>query len=158
MSLRLWDFACECGKRYDSYPCDGAKIPKTIKCECGKRAGWAMGGKHNHIHRTISTLYGRGVVDPQTGVDYESYEHKQQVLREQGKTEGDVERFDDIMSEDPSDFQDTGPRSADLDYVDADTDEEAQQKIMEKLQTDPRLDRRRTGDARTQFVDEGIPI
>ena len=156
MSVRLWDFQCDdCGKRHDRYPYTSEHVPETIECECGGKASWAS-GEQNHIHNTISSLYGRGI-DPQYGCVVESYEHKKRLLREQGMVEGDgPERIDDIMNSGPS-----GPpeeRNPDLEYVEASSDEEALELINRKLQSDPRVDRKRTGDVRTQMLDSGYEL
>ena len=97
MNIRLWDFGCKCGKTYRGTPVTAEKIPKTIKCECGKRAGW-ISSKHNHIHETNSAL-GYGKFDPQFGCVVESYSHKKQLMREMGLMETKHYTLEEIKEE-----------------------------------------------------------
>ena len=83
--MRLWSFEdCECGATHQSIPISAKRIPKTIKCSCGKRKGWAV-KRTNGIHTTHSSLYGR--YEPGLGAFVESYGHKQQLMRELGVDE-----------------------------------------------------------------------
>jgi hypothetical protein len=83
--IRTWSFAtCICGKRHKDEVFAGKRIPKTIKCECGRRVGWAT-KKINGIHATHSGLYGR--YEPGLGVFVESYGHKKELMRELGVEE-----------------------------------------------------------------------
>ena len=78
--MRLWDYqTCKCGQSHQSEPITRTKVPKTIKCDCGRRVGWAM-SRGNHLHTTHSGLYGK--FEPGLGVVVESYEHKQQLMKE----------------------------------------------------------------------------
>lgn len=139
MSLRLWDFAtCECGKSHSDWPIDAPKIPQTIKCECGKRVGWAR-SRGNRLHRSISTLYGRK--DPQTGEVYESYEDKKKKLKARGLEETEVERLDDIENDVAA--QMAKSRQRDPNVLIADSLDE----INERIDTD-RVDRASTGSLR----------
>ena len=85
--IRLWDFeTCpNCGKAHADEPIDAQRVPETLTCECGTKVGWVRQKSTAQIHRSISTLYNRSQADPQTGVDYESYEHKKAVLRARGR-------------------------------------------------------------------------
>lgn len=83
--IRTWDYYC---KHCDTTHKDVVytkTCKKTIKCSCGKRAGWAF-IRRNQIH---STLSGRkyGMFDPQLGVVVEDYAHKKKLLRQHGKEE-----------------------------------------------------------------------
>ena len=80
MSIRLWDFGCECGKVYRDFPCAN-RIYKTIACECGKRAGWISQGI-NGLTGPTSSMYPR--FEPGLGVTVESYGHKQKLMRAMG--------------------------------------------------------------------------
>jgi hypothetical protein len=142
--IRLWDFAtCSCGKRHNDEPIDSPRVPKTIGCECGKRVGWVR-HKRNHIHESVSTLYGRGV-DPQFGCVVEDYGHKQQLLKEKGLVEVGIERVDDIMNDGA---EDTGARNPAVGTLDAETDDGAVQELMDSLYQRPDVDRRHTGNPR----------
>ena len=78
--LRLWSYEdCSCGESHQSIPISAKKIPKTIKCSCGKRMGWAA-KRTNGIHATHSGLYGR--YEPGLGWVVDSYGHKQQLMRD----------------------------------------------------------------------------
>jgi hypothetical protein len=82
--MRLWSFEdCECGAAHSHEPISAPRIPKTIKCACGKRVGWAT-KKPNGVG-THSSLYGR--FEPGLGCVVESYSHKQQLMRELGVDE-----------------------------------------------------------------------
>ena len=147
MSLRLWDYQCDhCGTRHDNHIYTAQRIPKTIKCECGKRAGWA-GFKTNFIHPTLSSLYDLGK-DPQLdGANPQSYDDRKRTLKEQGKVElGPPERIDDIIN----DIEETPEHHTHAPEVGvADSIED----LMKVLQTDPRIDRRHTGAPRDQLLE-----
>jgi len=140
--IRLWDYeTCTCGKSHRNTAYDAAEpVPEFIECECGARVGWAMMKRTAQIHRSLSTLYNRGHADPQTGVDYESYEHKKAVMKAQGREEGEIERIDDIMNEEPPD---TGVRNPDVGVLDAGSDEEAIAELEQKLYRHKDVDRQR---------------
>lgn len=137
MNWRLWDYQCSCGKEYRDWPVNGARVPKTIKCECGKRAGWVRMRK-NQIHRSHSSQYGR--MDPRLGERVDSYEEKKRLLKERGLEETDIERYDDIQ-------QDVINRSKKDDtptnHIVADSLDE----IMDSIKTD-QVDWRHTGNLR----------
>jgi hypothetical protein len=105
--LRRWDFAtCSCGKRHQDEVITRARIPKTIKCECGLRVGWVL-GKTNGIHATTSALYGRW--EPGLGEFVESYSHKKQLMKEQGV----IEASDPVGGSRCHQPSDTSPRPID---------------------------------------------
>jgi|TARA_R110000787_G_scaffold37151_4_gene94626 hypothetical protein len=135
--IRLWSYEdCSCGKAHQSVPITSPKIPKTIKCECGKRIGWGV-TRTNGIHATLSTMnYGR--FDPQFGCVVESYGHKKQLMKELGLIDiGGPEKFDDIEA----DGERMRPGTeADPSIVRADSMEE----IMGLIPED-QIDRKRTG-------------
>jgi hypothetical protein len=93
--IRLWSFeTCACGAAHDHEPITAKRIPKTIKCACGKRVGWAT-MKANGIS---DTPYGR--FDPQFGCVVESYAHKQRLLKQTGMIEvSGPEKMDDILAD-----------------------------------------------------------
>jgi hypothetical protein len=153
MGLRLWSFqTCECGRRHDDEPIDAPRVPETITCECGREVGWARQKRMAQVHRSLSTLYGRGV-DPQTGVAYESYEHKKRVLKEQGREEVGIEREDDIMNDAAPEH---GPRNPNVQTLDAESDEEVKKQLLDKVYQDPRVDRKHSGSPREQFLDSWL--
>ena len=155
MSARFQDYECNsCGKRHDSHLCTGERIPKTIKCTaCGRRCSWAQGNRQGMQGSKDSSLYRNGV-DPQFGCEVESYGHKQQLLREKGMVEvGGPEKIDDIMNDGAPD---TGERNPEVGFIDANSDEEFEAKMMDKLYNDPRVDHSKTGDQRREFVGDGI--
>lgn len=137
MNLRLWDFACGCGKRYEGYPVTTKRVPSYIRCSCGEKATWTS-SKQNHIH-TTNTKLNYGKFDPQFGCVVESYGHKKQLLKQHGMVDvGGPERMDDIMN-------DTAPQKTQRDpnvFV-ADSIKE----IMGKVESS-QYDRRRTGSLR----------
>lgn len=54
-------------------------------------------GKQNHLHQSLSGLYGKK--DPRFGRIFKDHGEKRLYLKEQGITEGDIEREDDILGE-----------------------------------------------------------
>jgi len=154
MSRRFQDFECDtCGKRHDSYLCTEERIPTIIKCTvCGESCSWAQ-SRRQGMQGGNSSLYNNGV-DPQYGCEVQSYGHKQQLLREKGLVEvGGPEKIDDIMNDGA---EDTGERNPDVGFIDANSDEEFERKMMDKLYNDPRVDKQKTGDQRREFVGDGI--
>ncbi len=160
MGLRLWTFRCNsCGHLYDAEPILSAKIPKTIGCRqegCKGRASWEM-AHTNGIHNTVSTLYGRGV-DPQFGCVVKSYDHKQQLLKEKGLVEvGGPERLDDIMNDGPQERgEDMSARSPDVGVMEGMDEDEMVKELTEKLHSNPRIDRKNTGQAREQMLESWV--
>lgn len=154
--IRLWDFQCEsCGKLWRDWPVTAKTVPASIRCsDCEGKATWARQRSRGQIHRSLSTMY-NGKVDPRTGEVYESYEDKQKKLKAHGLVEGDIERLDDIMADGP---EDTGPRDPNVQNVDANSDEEAHEQILKKLQTDPRVDRKNTGTPRERMLDSWFEL
>ena len=151
MSLRLWDFAtCTCGRTHNDWPITSKRVPATIKCACGKRVGWVPQRSRAQIHRSLSTLYGEHRVDPQTGEAYLSYEDKKAKLKAQGRVEGDIERVDDIMSEDGRPASEPDPN---VGRLDADSDEDAQRQLLDMVYRDPRVDRKNSGNPRERLLD-----
>lgn len=152
--IRHWDFeTCpSCGRAHRDEVFDGERVPETIGCECGQRVGWAR-HRRNHIHESIGSLYQRGQVDPQTGVDYQSYGHKKQTLREMGREEGEIERIDDIMNDHG---EDTGVRNPDVGVLDAGSDEEAVQELRDKLFRRGDVDRRESGNPNRPMQDSWV--
>ena len=136
--IRLWDYGCKCGKNYRDYPVDAPRIPRTIKCECGKRAGWIT-ARQNQIALSNSTMYGK--MDPRFGQVVESYGEKQRLLKEHGMVEGDVEKYDDIqneVAEQTAKKTERSPNTLVADSID---------EIYERIDTD-RIDRGATGNLR----------
>ena len=127
--LRLWDYKCiSCGKVHRDHPVDGDTIPKTIACDCGKRAGWTR-LKKNLIHRSISSLYGK--TDPRFGERVDSYEEKKRLLKEHGLEETEVEKYDDIQN----DIEQKRRRQAEKrggEYIAADSIEEVYEQIEKR--------------------------
>jgi len=154
--IRLWDFQCEgCDKLWRDWPVTAKKVPKSIRCpDCGGKATWTRQRGRAQVHRSLSTLY-NGRVDPRTGESYESYEDKQKKLKAHGMVEGDIERLDDIMADGP---EDTGSRDPNVQNVDANSDEEAHEQIIKKLQTDPRVDRTHSGTPRERMLDSWFQL
>jgi len=134
-----------------------ADIAKSIECpRCGAEApqDWsffAEGIGHNWAMSTNG--YDKGV-DPQTGVSYENYSHKKQVLREQGKVEGDVKRIDDIMQEQHDEEQrQKAARDVPMETLRADSEEE----LMKKVREMGHFDAARSGDlSRQTALDPGL--
>ena len=149
--IHLWDYACKaCGKRYLDHPYQGA-IPKSIACNCGSRATWAMQRK-NHIHPTIS---GRkyGEWDPQFGCVVEDYGHKKQLMRERGMVEvGPVSReeaHEGPVGPEPTDVDSSQVvRLGDFDVRDGPQMERDIQDAVNGLIPQDRADRRATGPPR----------
>ena len=142
--LRLWDFeTCECGAKHKDEPIDAERVPERLTCACGREVGWVR-HRRNYIHESHSGLYDKGV-DPQYGCKVESYGHKQQLLREKGMTEGGIERIDDIMNDEAPD---TGARNPDVGNLNAESDEEAVEELMNSLYQHPAVDRKHTGNPR----------
>ena len=81
------DYQCSSGTvtEFTNKP---SNIRKTIKCPCcGKRAKMYFGGFNNMSKWNFSSQsrgYNKDFPDPQTGMVYESYGHRQQVLRDMG--------------------------------------------------------------------------
>ncbi len=144
MALRLWDFACSCGKTYRDWPITAKKVPQTIACECGKRASW-ISRRQNAIHESHSGMK-YGEFDPQFGCVVESYGHKRQLMRERGMVEvGGPEKIDDIREDIAAQeavAASRGPRDPNI--LQADSIPE----LMESIESNPELDRKHTGKLR----------
>jgi len=93
--IRLWSFEdCKCGVSHANRPISAPRIPKTIKCECGKRVGWAV----RKVNGISDSPYGR--FDPQFGCVVESYAHKQRLLKQYNMVEvSGPEKEDDILAD-----------------------------------------------------------
>jgi len=152
--IRLWDYeTCACGKGHKDECIDSDRVPETLTCECGATVGWVPEHSTAQIHRSLSTLYNRGHVDPQTGVDYESYEHKKAVMKAQGREEGEIERIDDIMNEERPD---TGVRNPDVGVIDARSDDEAIQKLRDMQNQRGDVDRLQSGNPNRPMQDSWV--
>lgn len=78
-----------------------SEVARTIGCHCGKEAQQHWGHYKDGIgNNWAMSAYERKRVDPQTGVNYENYAHKQRVLKEQGLVEADrLKSPDEIEAE-----------------------------------------------------------
>jgi|TARA_R100001082_G_scaffold47443_1_gene25356 DNA-directed RNA polymerase subunit RPC12/RpoP len=81
-----------------------ADIKRQVKCpECQGVAKMYFGGFNSMSRWNFSSSergYNKGFADPQTGVEYTSYAHRQQVLREMGMEEtGASQKHDHIMAD-----------------------------------------------------------
>lgn len=88
--MPLHNYQCADGHMTTDIYSPASKVRKTIKCECGKRAQqhwghYKEGQGHNWAMK--SKGYAKGIVDPQTGVDYQHYADRQRTLKEQGLEE-----------------------------------------------------------------------
>lgn len=145
--IRLWNYRCEkCGQSYPDWPVTTERVPRTIKCQCGARAGWARQKRMAQVHRSLSTLYDKRNPDPQTGEFYTSYEDKKRKLKAHGLVEGEIERLDDILaSTEPPPKEERDPN---VHTIDADSEEDAIRQIRHQLYSDERVDRRQVGNPR----------
>lgn len=80
-----------------------SKVKRTVKCECGKRAKQHWGHYKEGLGNNWamkSKGYAKGIVDPQTGVDYQSYADKQSAYKAMGLEEtGAPLTFDQVMEQ-----------------------------------------------------------
>lgn len=89
-NMPLHNYQCADGHMTEGIYSPASKVRKTIKCACGKRAKQHWGHYKNgqgHNWAMKSKGYAKGVIDPQTGVDYQNYAEKQRVYREVGVEE-----------------------------------------------------------------------
>ena len=81
-----------------------ADIEREIECpECKGPAPMYFGGFNSMVRWNFSSSargYNKGFADPQTGVEYTSYAHRQRVLADMGMEEtGASQKFDHIMAD-----------------------------------------------------------
>jgi len=132
--IATWTFECgTCAKVFDHLY--EPPRPTSTTCSCGGEATWAS-TKGNQIHRSHS---GRkyGEFDPQFGMVIESYEHKQQLLKERGWVELPPETKEEI--EEDIYNRENAPRTErdpNVEVIEADTVEELRQKMYARSDVD----------------------
>jgi DNA-directed RNA polymerase subunit RPC12/RpoP len=136
-----------------------ADIQRQVDCpQCKGKAPMYFGGFNSMAKWNFSSSergYNKGFADPQTGVEYTSYAHRQQVMREMGMEEtGASQKFDHIMADAESAQRDQLEREGDRTGVlQADSVEE----IVGQIDSD-RIDRGATGDMERDTGDDWSPF
>ena len=99
------DYECKCGHLIeDEMSVSYKDIKDSGECpRCGDQAQKHLGGFNNMVRWNFSSSergYNKGFPDPQTGVEYSSYGHRQKVLRDQGLEDvGRPQSRDHIMAD-----------------------------------------------------------
>jgi DNA-directed RNA polymerase subunit RPC12/RpoP len=121
-------------------------IKRRVKCpECSASAEMHFGGFNNQVRWNFSSTargYNKGFPDPQTGVEYTSYAHKQRVLADNGLVEtGASQKFDHIMADAEIAERDQKAAGGRDTVIKADSEDEVMSKIDKA-----KIDWKETGD------------
>jgi len=136
-----------------------ADIQRQVECpKCKGAAPMHFGGFNSMVRWNFSSTergYNKGFADPQTGVEYTSYAHRERVWRDRGLEDaGTSQKHDHIMADAESAQRDQVAREGDRSGVlQADSIEE----IVGQIDQD-RVDRGATGNMERDTGDDWSPF